>query len=316
MKNKENKIKITKEIETSSAEGKVLGQRVSAPQNYCPEILVRVPRSENRLQYDIHEDNLPFIGYDVWNGYEVSCLTEKGYPLFVCCKIVYPCNNKYIVESKSLKLYLNSFNMERYGTNKQTAKEYLTEIIKKDLSLLLECEVSIYLYDNNDVNYLTRAPYESYDSIEKVIDVYSIEFNDFNENKDLINITASEDNKTREYRIEFPMLRSNCKITHQPDWGTAFIYIKSEQIVDLDSLCKYIVSFRNENHFHEECVEMIYKRLYDKLKSFNPDFLLAVSAIYCRRGGIDICPTRSNSPSLFDANLINPTSYCEKLLNQ
>ena len=301
---------IKQETKTDKIEGKVLGQRVNAPQSYCPDILVRVPRDENRLQYGIEEDDLPFSGFDVWNAYEISCLTKKGYPVFLCAKIIYPIDNKYIVESKSLKLYLNSYNMEKMGDDYKSAKDNMTAQVRRDLSKLLECPIDVWFY--NGTEDVVNNVYETFDSIEDMIDIDQIEFEDYNENKELLKIG----DEYHHIKVKFPMLRSNCKITHQPDWGTAFVQIIAEKNVDVKSICKYIVSFRNENHFHEECVEMIYKRLFDLLSEHNESFKLNVSANYCRRGGIDICPIRVNDPTLADYSMVIPQAICKKLINQ
>lgn len=304
-------IKIIQETKSTAVEAKVLGQRVSAPDVYCPAILVRVPRIENRQQYNIDENNLPFHGFDVWNAYEVSCLTNKGLPIFCQAKIVYSCTSKYIVESKSLKLYLNSFNMMKYGDDAKTAKHIITDMIRKDLSALLETDVQVYLHDT-EYNIPIFSKYRSIDSWIKNLD--EIEFTHFKESPDILRLDF---NAPFEVNVAFPMLRSNCKITHQPDWGTAFIHIATNTInVELESLARYLVSFRGENHFHEEVCEMIYKRLYDLISSSNSKFELAVSCIYTRRGGIDICPTRYNKTYLVDTNLISPDVHCAKLLNQ
>lgn len=306
-------IVIEKETETTQVEGTVLGQRVSAPKEYCPDILVRVPRSENREQYGIQDKKLPFKGFDVWNAYEVSCLTNNGLPVFCIAKIVYPCTNAYIVESKSLKLYLNSFNMMKYGDFISEAMQEMTSIIKKDLSKLLEVEVGVELSMKED-NVEIFKGYENVYDIDGV-DIDDIIFDDYKENPSLLKLSPIS---KYTHKLMIPMLRSNCKITNQPDWGTAFIYINVPQInIDVESLLQYIVSFRGENHFHEEVCEMIYKRLYDILASGNgKKFDLAVTCIYTRRGGIDICPTRYNNLYLADANLISWSVNCRKLINQ
>mgnify|MGYP001336756805 CR=1 FL=1 len=310
MSNKNFEIK--QEIVTDKVEGKILGQRVSAPKQYCPEILVRVPRSENRTLYGIQEDNLPFHGYDVWNAYEVSCLTEKGLPIFCQAKIVYPCTSKYIVESKSLKLYLNSFNMMKYGRYSDETKRIISKMIAQDLSSLLECDVKVHLFDEEMKN--ENAPlFTQYRHITDFVNLDDIEFKEFNEAPQLLKIDPETNSSLF---IKFPLLRSNCKITHQPDWGTAFIHIDALYNINIETLVQYLVSFRGENHFHEECCEMIFKRLFDLLTQCNETFDLAVSCIYTRRGGIDICPTRYTNPRLADNNLIQPTVDCQKLLNQ
>ena len=137
----------------------------------------------------------------------------------------------------------------------------------------------------------------------------SVNFQSFSENPALLVPTQSN---LQEIKVATHLLRSNCKITHQPDWGSAFIYLKGKQIPDLTSLLQYLVSIRNENHFHEEICEMVYKRLLDV---FQPESLM-VTCIYTRRGGIDICPVRVSSEELLPKNLINPDKLSFKLLRQ
>ncbi len=289
-----------------SIESKVLGKKVSALNVYHPSVLVAVPRIENRVQYNIDENCLPFVGRDVWNAYEVSFLTNKGLPITLVAKIVYNCCNKYIVESKSLKLYLNSFNMMKYGNTIEEAKEIVKRIIEIDLTKLLDTNVVVSFHEKSGGTKI----YKDFIDIKDLIDLNDIEFNNFNESPNLLKFNEIEE--SRFINIRTNILRSNCKVTHQPDWGTAFIYIKSKNMIDLKSLIQYIVSFRNENHFHEEVCEMIYKRLYDILK---PEELM-VTCIYTRRGGIDICPSRATHLHLIDSNLIDPNISVEKLLNQ
>ena len=122
-----------------------LGKSSDYKSQYDPSLLVREPRQSNRTYLGIEDDNLPFVGYDVWNGYEVSALTNNGRPMAAIAKVIYPCNSKYIVESKSMKLYWNSFNMTKLGN---TVQEVMGEVEKKaieDLSKLLETNVSVQL---------------------------------------------------------------------------------------------------------------------------------------------------------------------------
>lgn len=287
----------------------LLGKKVDAPAQYDPSILVRVNRSDNRKQYSIDDQHLPFVGYDVWNAYEVSFLTSTGLPIALVAKIVYPATNPYIVESKSLKLYLNSFNMTRVeACSESEATNIVKKVVKTDLSRLLGTDVAIEVFRRPQ----NTKVFKYYPVLEVDKSLKSVEFTNFNEDSSILlkNIRPVQ----RPYLMKFrcDLLRSNCKITHQADWGTLFVHIISGYRLCKASLLQYIVSFRNEYHFHEEVVEMIYKRLYDLL---TPQDLM-VGAIYTRRGGIDICPIRASRDALLDQNLINPSIHCEKTLRQ
>ncbi len=290
---------------TEPIEGKVLGKRVDYPKQYTPELLVAVPRHLNREQYNIEENNLPFIGFDAWHAYEIGFLTEKGLPVSGVLKLVYPCNNPHIVESKSLKLYLNSFNMERRGKTAAEGVKIIIAQIKADIEKLLHTPIEIQFFDTeSDGGY----DFDSYELLEKIPEMENITFNSFTEDPELLTVT----NTKGTLDIATHLLRSNCKITHQPDWGSAFIHIKANKLPDLQGLMQYLVSFRNENHFHEEICEMIYKRLWDIFKPQE----LSVTCIYTRRGGIDICPARASHESLLPTKLLNAKMLSTKLLKQ
>jgi|10_taG_2_1085330.scaffolds.fasta_scaffold15426_5 7-cyano-7-deazaguanine reductase len=294
------------------AEATHLGKVSKYPQQYDTNVLVRVPRIENRVQYNIPENKhtpLPFVGYDTWNAYEVSFLTEKGLPVTGVLKIVYPCDNKFIVESKSLKLYLNSFNMSMFGQTKGEGINIVTRMIKEDLSSFLETHVRVHWFTDAHLTF-QESIFDGYLSIEDEVDMDTLRFREFKEAPHIIKVEPT--NELHIVKIKCDLLRSNCKVTHQPDWGTLFLYANSYSRLDLRSLAYYIVSFRNENHFHEEVVEMIYKRLYEKIQ---PEDLM-VAAVYTRRGGIDICPSRATSSDLLDNNLITPTALCIKRFRQ
>lgn len=288
--------------------GILLGEKVSAPLSYSPEVLFRVPRSENREQYDIKEDSLPFIGYDIWNCYEISFLTRRGLPINRVLKIKYSSSSEYIVESKSLKLYLNSFNMHEFPFNKieDCSQEFLS-LVESDLSKLLETEVYVELFDESASSYkeeISEFP-NLFEHVEATSDVELVTFSHFKEAPELLQ--GELHSKRRVYKIQSDLLRSNCRVTHQPDWGNIYIYIESQYAINMSSLLQYIVSFRKENHFHEEVVEMIYKRLWDK---FSPSQLL-VAAKYTRRGGIDINPIRVSNSDLL--SLTSSLVYCHEL---
>ena len=288
--------------------GRVLGQKVSYSAQYDPSILVREPRKRNRDKYDIDEANLPFKGFDNWNCYEVSFLLDNGYPLSGIGRLVYPCHNPYLVESKSLKLYLNSFNMSRWGKTEAEAIQKVTDTIKKDLSTLLEVPVDFQLFfqKGNEWN-----PWVSFKPITDFFYAEELDITRFDEAPDVLEGRHCPD-QIFFNNVSVPFLRSNCKITHQPDWGTAYIHIGSDHIIDMASLAKYLISFRNENHFHEEVCEMIFQRLMQKFKPVQ----LFVGCCYTRRGGIDICPMRATHLSLIPPAFTRATEYYPKLLQQ
>jgi 7-cyano-7-deazaguanine reductase len=295
---------------------KVLGQRVDSPTTYTPDILVREERQRNRTYLGLQDESLPFVGYDIWNGYECSALTDSGLPVTCVAKVVYACTNKYIVESKSMKLYWNGFNMQTMG---KTPKEVLKNIkttAEKDLSNLLETDVKVELYsqlleqrEREQLQWAANyAPDIVWESLENIPSAKKMKFTVFNETPDLLKVV--EDCGTRHYMST--LLRSNCKITHQPDSGDIYIYYSGDKSVTKESLLEWIVSFRNESHFHEEICEAAYKRLWDVLQ---PDELV-VTCFYARRGGWDIVPTRASSKKLLDKTLINPKSYYFKFPRQ
>jgi len=286
---------------------KVLGQRVDSPTTYTPEILVREERQRNRTHLDLKNGFLPFVGHDIWNGYECSALTDNGLPVTCVAKVVYSAENDFIVESKSMKLYWNSFNMQKMGKNTKEVLKNIKQTASKDLSLLLETDVKVELFPqtvDKETNVQRDAWYNNYNQefwpvLEKTKGAEKIEFTVFNEDAKLLQVNDQITDVS--YRCMSTLLRSNCKITKQPDSGDIFIYYKGSKAVTEKSLLEWIVSFRNECHFHEEICEAAYKRLWDLLE---PDELL-VTCFYARRGGWDIVPTRASSKKLLDKRLID-----------
>lgn len=260
----------------------LLGKKVAGSEKYDKSLLVPIPRIENRKAYDIDEKHLPFEGYDVWNAYEFSSLTSNNVPFTRVLKIKYPCDSKNIVESKSLKLYLNSFNMTAEKKTVEESLDFCKDRIKKDLSEALKTDVQVEFVSKSSRN---MSAFRSYDDLTKFTDP-DVKITEFNEDPTLLSATPVV---TCAYKYFFDSVRSNCRVTHQPDFAKVFIYYKSKLHIDETSLFKYLVSFRKEYHFHEECTEMIFKRLYDLLDEKDQ---LMVVALYTRRGGIDINPIR------------------------
>lgn len=287
-------------------ESKYLGKKVDYPQHYDASVLFAIPRFENRKQYHIEEHPTLFSGFDVWHAYEFGFLTNYGLPVSGVLKIVYPSNNLYLVESKSLKLYLNSFNMSRFGESAQDGIKQSCKVIQKDLSALLGCDVELNYFSNSSE---TKTDFEDYRILEETLDLEKQVFDKFTEVKQLL---VPEKSSKDNLKVGTHLLRSNCKVTHQPDWGSAFIFMKGPHLPDQCGLLKYIVSLRNENHFHEEICEMIYKRLWD---IFAPEELM-VACIYTRRGGIDICPVRTSKEQLLPEQLTSAQILSAKFLRQ
>lgn len=291
---------------TNSDINRHLGQKSAYISQYDPSLLVRESRQRNRENLNISDDNLPFIGNDTWDGYEISALTEKGLPVTGIAKIVYSCTNKYIVESKSIKLYFNSFNMTQMGINAEDVRYNMQQAAIKDLSTLLETEVKVCIFPTTERfdHQQAWSPLKTFNTLEDIVDVTNLVINEYKENPQLLEIVKADSKK--QFKYHSSLLKSNCKITFQPDWGDVYIKISGNNTVTPSSLLKYIISFRDENHFHEQITESIYKRLWDLL---NPTEL-SVMCLYVRRGGWHICPERASHkyllhPLLSDVNVLS-----------
>lgn len=286
-----------------------LGKKVSGSEIYDSNLIVAIPRAENRKQYKIENNNLPFKGFDIWHAYEFSSMTKNGIPVTRLMKMKYNCNSEFLVESKSLKLYLNSFNMTRFGNSTEECLEICKNIIEKDLSNKLKTEVCINFF-NNDIKRVQI--FNNFINIMDFVDEKTLSIDKFKEAPE--ELKFEKYSETHTHHLLFDSLRSNCRVTHQPDFGDLFIYYKSKTHIIENSLVKYLTSFRSEYHFHEECCEMIYKRLYDKLEK---DDELFVCALYTRRGGIDISPIRTNCNTITDAiELIDLKNFARGSIKQ
>ena len=249
-----------------------LGKKSAGSEQYDPSLIVPIPRIENRKQYNIQNENLPFIGYDVWHAYEFSAMTKNGVPVTRLMKMKYNCNSEFLIESKSLKLYLNSFNMSRFGETINECLNICKEIIEKDLSEKLKTSVKINFLENNTNR---ENIYENFSNIMQFVNEKELVVEKFKEAPEELETENLEEENS--YYLMFDSLRSNCRVTHQPDFGDLFLYYKSKKHIKEDSIVKFLSSFRSEYHFHEECCEMIYKRLSDILDKNDELF---VSALY------------------------------------
>ena len=262
------------------------------PDNVDPDLLVGIPRELNRTAYGIDDNNLPFVGFDRWTCFEFSTLTDNGFPVSGTLVYNVPVTSPNITESKSSKLYMNSYNMDKLGEDVYMVKHNAVNSVQKDLANCAVGNVEVGLHIPSD-DPISKAPIiGNFRVLEKIVDPTKISFDHYNEDPAILKVY--EEYTSTAYTSH--TLRSNCRVTNQPDWGDIYIHVKGEKHVTAESLLQYIVSMRKENHFHEEICECVYKRLYDML---SPEELF-VACLYTRRGGIDINPVRANNEEVLE----------------
>ena len=259
--------------------GLSLGKATEYKETYSPELLQAVPRSMNRVELNLTTD-LPFSGTDRWNGYELSWLNPKGKPKVAIMRCEVPVTSPNLVESKSFKLYLNSFNQSYFDST-----ELVAEALTKDLSTCAGEQVKITLFKPAEFPQMQIAGFDAL-----CIDDLDIEVKDYQ--LEPSNLTVGS--KQVEETLSSDLLKSNCLITNQPDWGSVFIRYQGQQI-NHEGLLRYLISFRQHNEFHEQCVERIFCDIMTQCKPNK----LTVYARYTRRGGLDINPFRSNFEKIY-----------------
>ncbi|MBW8191853.1 NADPH-dependent 7-cyano-7-deazaguanine reductase QueF [Neiella marina] len=258
-------------------EGLGLGQHTSYPEQYDASQLQAVPRSLNRDSISIRDHELPFHGCDDWTGYEVSWLNLKGKPMVAIGLFKLPCTSPNLIESKSFKLYLNSFNQSRFDS---------IDAVQAQMSI----DLSGCAGGDVKVSLLTPEQFQQFPLTEfsgACIDELDIEIENFDFNNKLLE--AAADGPVVSETLVSHLLKSNCLITNQPDWGSVQIRYEGRQI-NHEALLRYLISFRQHNEFHEQCVE----RIFTDIMQFCKPEKLSVLARYTRRGGLDINPFRSN----------------------
>jgi 7-cyano-7-deazaguanine reductase len=260
-------------------ENTLLGKQAAYKSEYDPSLIYPISRTHNREKLPMPRNrvnnNLPFFGIDIWTGFEISWLNQKGKPQVFIAEFLIPVESKNIVESKSFKLYLNSFNQTKYDS-----KLNAHEAMVKDLSKGFGAQINIILFDVMEYP-LNQA------NMGENIDHLDVEVNDYQPNASLLAVS----DEIVEETLNSHLLKSNCPVTNQPDWGTLVIDYKGLKI-NRQALLKYIISYRDHDDFHEHCTEQIFCDLLSA-----GDFQsLTVSARYTRRGGLDINPTRSLNP--------------------
>ena len=258
-----------------------LGQKTEYASQYDRTLLQPVPRALNRDGLGITQ-NQPFtIGADIWTAYEISWLNEKGLPQVAIADIYLDYQSQNLIESKSFKLYLNSFNQSKFtdfNAVQQTMQRDLSECAQGDVKVRLN---PVAVYDSQKIDHLQGD----------CIDEQDIEITSYEFNADWLKDCVSDE--IVEEKLVSHLLKSNCLITNQPDWGTLHIHYIGKKI-DHEKLLRYVVSFRQHNEFHEQCVE----RIFCDLMHYAKPEKLTVYARYTRRGGLDINPFRSNFDNL------------------
>ncbi|WP_299495092.1 NADPH-dependent 7-cyano-7-deazaguanine reductase QueF [uncultured Shewanella sp.] len=255
-----------------------LGKTSEYQSKYNPDLLQGVPRKLNRDAIALSADSLPFHGSDIWTGYELSWLNAKGKPMVAIAEFSVPFDSDNLIESKSFKLYLNSFNQTRFD-NLASVKNTLI----RDLS---DCAKH-----NVDVNIIEPRHFSNQRIIDlpgTYIDNLDIEVDNYDFNPQYLQ-NSTDDKTIVAETLSSNLLKSNCLITSQPDWGSVMIRYQGPKI-NREKLLRYLISFREHNEFHEQCVE----RIFVDLKRFCRCTKLTVYARYTRRGGLDINPYRSD----------------------
>lgn len=260
----------------------VLGKKTSYETRYNADLLQTVPRSLNRNTLSI---STPFYGYDVWHHYEISYLNFRGRPEVAVGVIYVPADSECIIESKSLKLYFNSFNMTKF-LNISAVRS----TVENDLSRALGTGVTVELFRPSDM----PQSFE-FGRLEAVyLDELDIEVSQYTLHPDFITQEKSGDVITEALKSD--LLKSNCLITGQPDWGTIYIKYTGKKI-NHEGLLQYIISMRTHNEFHEHCVERIFTDIANRCDIS----YLEVRAFYTRRGGLDINPVRATHELPYDS---------------
>ncbi|QDF67785.1 NADPH-dependent 7-cyano-7-deazaguanine reductase QueF [Shewanella sp. SNU WT4] len=263
--------------------GLTLGQATTYKDQYAPELLQGVPRALNRQAIGLTAE-LPFTGVDIWTGYELSWLNAKGKPMVAIAEFVLPVDSPNLVESKSFKLYLNSLNQTKFAS-----VDDLQQTLIKDLSGCAGKPVKVSIIEPKHFNHQRVVELPGH-----CIDELDIEVSDYSFNPDYLSDSTDKKQVVAE-TLTSNLLKSNCLITSQPDWGSVMVRYQGPKI-DREKLLRYLISFRQHNEFHEQCVE----RIFMDLKQFCHCTKLTVYARYTRRGGLDINPYRSDFEHVLD----------------
>ncbi|PZU40327.1 MAG: NADPH-dependent 7-cyano-7-deazaguanine reductase QueF [Acidovorax sp.] len=268
-----------------------LGKASAYADQYDASLLFPIPRADKRAEIGI-DGNAPFFGADLWTAFELSWLNLRGKPQVAIAHITVPCETPHIVESKSFKLYLNSFNNTRFASEAEVRARIradVSEAVWRGAEHPGTVGVTLLLPEAFD-----REPIHELDGL--LLDRLDVECTRYQPAPELL--AARHDEAPVTETLVSHLLKSNCLVTGQPDWGSVQIRYTGPQI-DQEGLLQYIVSFRNHNEFHEQCVERIFMDLWTRCKPIK----LEVYARYTRRGGLDINPWRTSHPQAMPKNV-------------
>jgi len=236
-------------------------------------------RSEGRIALGLNTGTLPFDGVDLWTGYELSWLDNQGKPVIACARFAFPCRSPGMIESKSFKLYLNSFNQTRFHSI-----ETVQATIQNDLSRAVQDDVSVTVYPASSFarpqDFIGTLPGECIDDVP-------VEIHEYQVNASLLRIDTR--GGIVQEVLHSHLMKTNCPVTGQPDWASLLIRYEGSKI-DRSSLLQYICSYRLQQEFHEQCVERMFRDLCERCACTR----LTIEARFQRRGGLDINPFRSN----------------------
>ena len=269
-----------------------LGQRSAYIDQYDPTLLFPLPRAAKREELGIAADKLPFFGADLWTAYEVSWLNLRGKPQVALVSFTIPCETPNIVESKSFKLYLNSINNSRFATADEVRAKLVADVSEAVWrGAPHSATIGVKLIDPEMFD---AQPVQELDGLN--LDRLDIDCEHYQPAPELL--TAAFDKAPVTEVLCSRLLKSNCLVTGQPDWGSVRISYTGPAI-NQEKLLQYIVSFRNHNEFHEQCVERMFVDIWRQCKPLR----LTVYARYTRRGGLDINPLRTSHPMALPANV-------------
>ena len=275
----------------SSPQDSQLGKPVSYPDRYDATLLFPLARAPKREEIGI-SGAPPFFGADLWTAFELSWLNPRGKPQIAIAHFTVPCESPNIIESKSLKLYLGSYNATVFASADEVRDRLradLSEVVWRGAPTQSSVGARLLMPDLFD-----REPVHELDGLS--LDRLDIECDRYTPAPELL--TAAFDEQPVEEVLTSNLLKSNCLVTGQPDWGSVQIRYTGPQI-DQGGLLRYLVSFRNHNEFHEQCVERLFMDIWRQCKPVR----LAVYARYTRRGGLDINPLRTSHPMALPANV-------------
>jgi 7-cyano-7-deazaguanine reductase len=275
---------------SNTPEGSQLGKASAYVDQYDASLLFPLPRAAKRAEIGL-TGALPFFGADIWTAFELSWLTPRGKPQVALAHITVPCETPHIIESKSFKLYLNSYNNTRFASAdevRERLRSDISEAVWRGATPMSSVGVKLVLPEQFD-----REPVHELDGLS--LDRLDIECTHYSPAPELLTAAFGEQPVTEV--LTSNLLKSNCLVTGQPDWGSVRLPTAARR--STRGLLRYLVSFRNHNEFHEQCVERIFADIRARCRPTQ----LSVYARYTRRGGLDINPFRTSHPQALPANV-------------